>query len=153
MKAEVDKLKQENTEKINMLAKVHSKEIESIKSENLVLRNKMNSKMELSNLKDKEIIKARTQQKERDRLAKRVKSFEEEVADLLKCDQCDRKFRTDINLEGHMNRNHSSNIKDLPKEMSSKIIKENEKLTSLHKRIHLKNIILINWLEKKKILP
>ena len=69
-----------------------------------------------------------------------MESFEEEVADLLKCYQCDRKFRTDINLEGHMNRNHSSNIKELPTEMSSKIIKEKEKLTSLHKIIHLKNL-------------
>ena len=96
--------------------------------------------MVLSYLKDKEIIKAKTHQKERDMLTQRVESFEEEVADLLKCGQCDKKFRTDINLEGHMNRNHSSNIKDLPKEMSSKIIKEKEKLTSLHKIIHLKNL-------------
>ena len=44
-----------------------------------------------------------------------------------------------VNLEGHMNRNHSSITKDLP----AKIINENDKLTSLHKRIHLKNIILI----------
>ena len=53
-------------------------------------------------------------------LAQRVESFEEEVEDLLKCDQCDRKLRTDINLEGHMNRNHSSNIKDLPTECLQK---------------------------------
>ena len=53
----------------------------------------MNREMELSNLKDKEIIKAKTHhKKEKDRLAQRVESFEEEVADLLKCDQCDRKF-------------------------------------------------------------
>ena len=69
-----------------------------------------------------------------------MESFEEEVADLLKCDKCDRKFRTDFNLEGHMNRNHRSNIKDLPTEMSLKIIKEKGNLTSLHKIIHLKNL-------------
>ena len=63
--------------------------MEFLKSESLVLRNKMNREMELSNLIDREIIKSKTQQKEMDRLAKRVKSFEEEVADLLKCDQCD----------------------------------------------------------------
>ena len=91
-----------------------------LKVRTFVFRNKMNREMELSNLKVKEIIKAKTQQKEIDKLAKRVKSFEEEVADMLKCDQCARKFRTDINLEGHMNRNHSSNIKDLPTEMFQK---------------------------------
>ena len=69
LKPEVDKLKQENIEKINILAKIHFKEIESLKSENLVLRNKMNREMELSNLKDKEILKAKTKKPKRKGLA------------------------------------------------------------------------------------
>ena len=112
--------------------------------------NKVDDERNLYNLKDKEINEAKTQLREMDRLVKRLKTFEKEVEGLLKCDQCDRKFRTDINLEGHMIRNHSSNMKDLPTEMSSKINNENVKLISSNKRILLKNQILINWLEKGK---
>ena len=114
LKAEIVEMKKENYSKINILAKVHLKEIEYVQNQNALLRKALEDKNEYLNgtlaMKDSELENAL----ERIKLMEGNANKENEI----RCVICDQLFDTKSGLRGHTNKKHGgSSQKEQPIQM------------------------------------
>lgn len=102
LQAEIVEIKKENDSKINILAKVHLKELEYVKNQNTLLRKALEDKNEYLNvslaMKDSELKNAL----ERIKLMEGNANKENEI----RCVICDQLFDTNSGLRGHTNKKH-----------------------------------------------
>ena len=126
LKAEIVELKKENDCKINILAKVHYKELEYIQNENVLLRKALKDKDEYMNvtlaIKNSD-LKNKWEQ---------IKLMEENAIKEIKirCVICEQLFHTKSGVRKHTNKEHGGNsYKEQPIQMENpNIVREENNL-------------------------
>ena len=110
LKAEIATLKDENDRKVNILVKVHLKELEDLRKENYVLKQEIAKRFESEEHEEIVIDKPQLSHQTDDQTNKDSKALDLNLHKnkLYTCSMCEKDFNSEKGLKGHMIFKHTN---------------------------------------------